>query len=51
MVHAVKLVPRVVTRAKVNIDTLIPVAIFCGLGLLVSLCVLLLDIYVPDGCF
>lgn len=51
MVQAVKLVPRVVTRAKANIDSLIPVAIFSGLGLLLSLCALLLDKYIPGAWF
>ena len=43
--------PRASASAVADIDTLIQTAIFCGIGLLLSLSVLILDQYIPGEWF
>jgi hypothetical protein len=51
MVEATEVAPIVDSQAKASTSGFIPVAIFCGLGLLLSLAVLILDQYVPGDWF
>jgi hypothetical protein len=46
-----RLLHRASARSVVNIDTFVTVAIFSGLGLLLSLSVLVLDNYTPGDWF
>jgi hypothetical protein len=51
MFEATEVAPIVAAEAKASTGGLIPVAIFCGLGLLLSLVVLILDQYAPGDWF
>jgi hypothetical protein len=46
-----KLLPRVSAESVVSIDAFLTIAIFSGLGLLMSVSVLLLDQYIPGEWF
>ena len=46
-----RLLPRASAKAVANIDTFVTVALFCGIGLLLSLLVLILDQYTPGEWF
>jgi hypothetical protein len=46
-----RLFPRASATSVADIDSLISISIFCGLGLLVSLSVLVLDQYIPGDWF
>ena len=46
-----RLIPRASAKAVANIDTFVTVALFSGIGLLVSLSALLLDQYTPGEWF
>ncbi len=45
------LLPRASATSVANIDTLVTVALFSGVGLLLSLSVLILDQYIPGEWF
>jgi hypothetical protein len=47
----VRLFPRASAASIANIDSLLTVAIFSGVGLLVSLSVIILDQYIPGEWF
>ena len=52
MVEAVKVIlPYVAIAPKADFKTLVPVALFCGIGLLLSLSVLILDQHIPGEWF
>ncbi|MEH2477541.1 hypothetical protein V1282_000898 [Nitrobacteraceae bacterium AZCC 2146] len=51
MVEATEIAPIVVAQAKASTSGFVPVAIFCGVGLLLSLAVLILDQYAPGDWF
>jgi hypothetical protein len=51
MVEATEVAPIVGAEAKASAGGFVPVAIFCGVGLLLSLVVLILDQYVPGDWF
>jgi hypothetical protein len=46
-----KLLPRASVASVANIEASVTVALFSGVGLLLSLCVLILDQYVPGEWF
>ena len=46
-----RLLPRASAKAVATIDTFVTVALFSGIGLLLSLSVLILDQYVPGEWF
>jgi len=46
-----RLLPRASATSVADIDAFVTVALFCGLGLLLSLSVLILDQYVPGEWF
>jgi hypothetical protein len=46
-----RLFPRASAASLANIDTLLTLAIFSGVGLLLSLSVLILDQYIPGDWF
>jgi hypothetical protein len=46
-----RLLPRAFATLVADLDTLASTAIFCGVGLLLSLSVLILDQYVPGEWF
>jgi hypothetical protein len=46
-----RLLPRASATLVADLDTLISTAIFCGIGLLLSLSVLILDKYIPGDWF
>jgi hypothetical protein len=46
-----KLFPRASTTSIASIDSFVVVALFSGVGLLLSLCVLILDQYIPGEWF
>ncbi len=48
---AARFFPKVSTKAAAEFETFVPVALFCGIGLLMSLSVLLLDKYIPGEWF
>jgi hypothetical protein len=45
------LFPRISTSSVADLDTLVSITLFCGVGLLLSLSVLLLDQYIPGEWF
>ncbi|MDB5688067.1 MAG: hypothetical protein JWR77_2656 [Rhizorhabdus sp.] len=51
MVEVTEVAPIVAAQAKASTSGFVPVAIFCGVGLLLSLVVLILDQYVPGEWF
>jgi hypothetical protein len=51
MVEATEVAPIVAAQAKASTGGFVPVALFCGVGLLLSLAVLILDQYVPGDWF
>jgi hypothetical protein len=46
-----KIFPRASATSIASIDTFVQVALFSGVGLLLSLCVVILDQYVPGEWF
>jgi hypothetical protein len=46
-----RLLPRASAMSVANIDALVAIALFSGLGLLLSLSVLILDQYIPGEWF
>jgi hypothetical protein len=46
-----RLLPRASATSIANIDAFVPVALFSGVGLLLSLTVLILDQYMPGELF
>jgi hypothetical protein len=46
-----RMFPRVSAASVANIDSFVSITLFCGLGLLLSLFVLILDLYVPGEWF
>jgi hypothetical protein len=44
-----RIFPRISAASVADIDSFVSVALFCGLGLLLSLSVLILDQYIPGG--
>jgi hypothetical protein len=51
MIEATEIAPIAAAQAETSTDGFVPVATFCGLGLLLSLAVLILDRYVPGDWF
>jgi hypothetical protein len=47
----VRILPRASATVVATIDTFVTVALFCGIGLLLSLSVLILDQYTPGEWF
>ncbi|EHQ99530.1 hypothetical protein [Bradyrhizobium sp. WSM471] len=48
---AARFFPNAPTQAIAEIETFVSVALFCGVGLLLSVSVLLLDRYIPGDWF
>jgi hypothetical protein len=48
---AARFFPKASTKTLAEFETFVSVALFCGVGLLVSLSVLLLDKYIPGDWF
>jgi hypothetical protein len=48
---AARLFPRASAESLAEFETLVSVALFCGVGLLMSLSVLVLDKYIPGEWF
>jgi hypothetical protein len=48
---AARFFPKASTKTMAEVETFVSVALFCGVGLLVSLSVLLLDKYIPGEWF
>ena len=46
-----RLLPRASATSVADLDALVQTAIFCGIGLLLSLSVLILDQYIPGEWF
>jgi hypothetical protein len=46
-----RIFPRTSALSLANIETLVSVSMFCGLGLLMSLSILVLDQYIPGEWF
>ena len=46
-----RLLPRASATSVANMDALVQIAIFCGIGLLLSLSVLILEQYIPGEWF
>jgi hypothetical protein len=46
-----RLLPRASAKTIANLDTLVSLGIFCGLGMLLSLSVLIADQYIPGEWF
>jgi len=46
-----RLLPRASANLVADLDTLVSTTIFCGVGLLLSLSVLILDQYIPGDWF
>jgi hypothetical protein len=46
-----RIFPRISAASVANIDSFVSVTLFCGLGLLLSLSVLILDQYIPGEWF
>lgn len=46
-----RLLPRASATSVADLDALVQTAIFCGIGLLLSLSVLILDKYIPGEWF
>jgi len=46
-----RLLPSASAESVTKFDSLLPVAMFCGVGLLMSLCVLILDQHIPGDWF
>jgi hypothetical protein len=50
-VFIARLLPRASATSVADLDVLVQTAIFCGIGLLLSLSVLILDRYIPGEWF
>jgi hypothetical protein len=48
---ATRLFPRASADTRVEIETLLTIALFCGAGLLISISTIILDKYIPGEWF